>query len=187
MQPFTRVTEDEYLARERSAETKHELINGQMVAMAGARPRHNAIVANLVVALGARLRGSGCRPLGSDQRIYVPATGLYTYPDVSIVCGEPALHPKDDLTITNPRVLFEVLSEGTEAYDRGAKFGHYRSIASLETYVMVTQGEARAERYDRLQEGWHLVEAVGGDAVLELRTVQISIPLSELYVDLPSD
>src|SRR5947209_4150471 len=137
MQPISRMTEDEYLARERVASSKSELVNGQAVAMAGASPRHNAIVRNLLLALGSRLRGKPCQPYPSDLRVHVPATGLYAYPDVTIVCAPIEHHPKDEATVMNPRVIIEVLSAGTEAFDRGAKFAHYRSIASLRTYVLV--------------------------------------------------
>ncbi len=186
MQSFNRVSEDEYLARERSAETKSELVNGVIVAMAGASPRHNGIVRNVIFTLTGQLRGKPCQPYPSDLRIHVPKTGLYTYPDVSIICGAPERHPKDSATILNPRVLIEVLSDDTEAYDRGAKFGHYRSIASLETYVLVTQHEARVEWYERGPNGtWTFHEAVA-DANAELRSIDVSFPASELYADLPA-
>lgn len=130
MQPIGRVTADEYLARERTATEKSELVNGVMVAMAGASKRHNAIVANLLIALGNRLRGTPCRPYPSDMRVHVPATGLFTYPDVTIFCGSPESLNKDSETFLNPRVIIEVLSDKTEAFDRGAKFAHYRSIVT---------------------------------------------------------
>ena len=186
MQPSTRASAEDYLARERGAETKHEFVNGHIVAMAGASPRHNAIVANLLAALVGRLRGQGCRPLASDQRIHVPATGLYTYPDVSVVCGELELHPKDAMTVLNPRVLIEVLSAGTEAHDRGAKFAHYRGLASVQTYVMVSQHEERVERFERGPGGvWVLHESVGLESALELPALTTSVPLGEIYADLP--
>ena len=141
----TVVSEDEYLALERKSETKHELINGVIVAMAGASYEHNTTAANLLVALGMRLRGRPCRPLGSDQRIHIPATGLYTYPDVSVVCGKPEFHSKDRDTLLNPRVIIEVLSDSTEAYDRGAKFAHYRGIPSLAEYALAAQDEPMIE------------------------------------------
>jgi Uma2 family endonuclease len=187
MQPFTRVSEDEYLARERVAETKHELIHGQMVAMAGGSIRHNAMVANLVAALHARLRGKGCLTLPSDQRTHVPATGLYTYPDVTIICGDPQRHRKDSETILNPRVLVEVLSKSTEGYDRGAKFAHYRSIESLQTYLMINLDEPRVERYERGEGVWTLHDVVGEEAILELPALGISVSLGELYGDLPAE
>ena len=180
------VSDDEYLALERAAMTKHELVNGHVVAMAGATPRHNAIVANVLGALVSQLCGKGCRPLASDQRVHVPATGLYSYPDVTIVCGELGLHPKDAMTITNPKVIIEVLSEGTEAFDRGAKFAHYRGIESLQTYVMVAHHEARVERYERGSAGeWVFHESIGEASSLVLGAVGASVALADVYADLP--
>ncbi len=185
MQPHGHTSEDEYLARERTAPSKSELVNGQVLAMAGASPRHNALVRNLLVAIGTRLRGKPCQPYPSDLRVHVPATGLYAYPDVSVVCAPIERHRKDDATVLNPRILFEVLSDGTEAFDRGAKFAHYRSITSLQTYVLVSQTEARVEWYELRTEGWVLHEAVGADAKLHFVSLGIEIPLAELYSDLP--
>jgi Uma2 family endonuclease len=186
MQTTPRVSDDEYLARERASETKHELVNGHVVAMAGATPRHNAMVANVLAALVPRLRGKGCRPLASDQRVYVPATGLYSYPDITIVCGDLGLHPKDSMTITNPKVIIEVLSAGTEAFDRGAKFAHYRGIPSLQTYVMIAQHEERVERYERgAGAEWIFHESLGESSSLELVAVAASIALPDIYADLP--
>ena len=186
MQTTSRISDDEYLALERASETKHELVNGHVVAMAGATPRHNAMVANVLASLVPQLRGKGCRPLASDQRVHVPATGLYSYPDITIVCGDLELHPKDSMTITNPRVIIEVLSEGTEAFDRGAKFAHYRGIPSLQAYVMIAQNEERVERYERgTGAAWIFHEAVIATASLELAAVGASIVLSDIYADLP--
>lgn len=186
MQPSVRVTEDEYLALERKASERHELVNGQIVAMAGATPRHNALVTNTVVALANRPRGKGCRPLASDQRIHVPATGLFTYPDIVVVCGAIELHPRDPMTVLNPRSIVEVLSPTTEAYDRGARFAHYRSITSLRSYVMLSHDEVRLERFERGEAGvWSLHESVGLGALAQLPGLEVSVPLAELYADLP--
>lgn len=116
MQPVGRVTEDEYLAQERVATQKHELVNGHIVAMAGGSPRHNAICANLLRAIGTSSRGGPCTPLTSDQRVHVPATGLFTYPDVTVVCGEAKFHPKDAHVLLTPTLLIEVVSPTTEAH-----------------------------------------------------------------------
>src|SRR5580704_2259236 len=147
MQPLAKhvVTASEYLAAERKSETKHELVNGEVLAMSGASPAHNLIAANLTRRLGELLDRRPCVVLTSDQRIHVPATGLFAYPDLTVVCGRAELHPEDDHTIVNPRVIVEVLSDSTEAYDRGAKFKHYQSIATLEEYVLVASSERRVE------------------------------------------
>ncbi len=176
------VTEDEYLEQERQSETKHELVHGVIVAMAGATPRHNVIAMNLGIALGVRLRGRRCLVFPSDQRVHVAATGLFTYPDLTVVCDAPRFHPSDKDTLLNPRVVVEVLSSSTEGYDRGAKFAHYQSIASLEDYVLVTQTEKRVEHFHRLETGqWLLTVSEGDDAVLALAALGCEIPLSEIY------
>jgi Uma2 family endonuclease len=188
MPPFKGVSEDDYLTRERVAATKSELLNGHVVAMAGASLRHNAIVRNLLFALGSRLRGKSCQPYPSDVRIHVPSTGLYTYPDVSVLCAPLERHAKDSATLLNPRLLLEVLSDATEAYDRGAKFAHYRTLTSLQTYVLVAQNEIRIEWYERGADGaWTLHEAVGEGTTLTLRAIDVSCPVAEIYVDLPSE
>lgn len=180
-----RLTEDEYLEHERQSEAKHELVHGVIVAMAGASPRHNAIAGNLIFALKLRLRGRGCLVLPSDQRVHVEATGLFTYPDVTVVCDRPRFHPKDADTLVNPKVLVEILSPSTEAYDRGAKFAHYQGIGSLEEYVLVTQASTRVEHYRRLESGqWLLTVREGDDAVLELPGLGCEIPLAEIYEDI---
>lgn len=182
MQPVATVTEDEYLAAERLSKTKHELIHGHVVAMAGASARHNAICANLLAVLGARLRGGACRALTSDQRVHVPSTGLYTYPDVTVVCGQPVMHAKDRLTLLNPTVLVEVLSPETEAYDRGAKFHHFQSIESFRGYVLVASSEHRIEHYRRIESHrWELTSYDADDALVELPALGIAIPLAEVY------
>lgn len=190
MQSHARVSEEEYLARERSAQMRSELISGEIVARAGASARHNALARNVLFSLTGRLRGKPCQPYPSDLRIHVPATGLYTYPDVSVVCAPIERHPKDEATIVNPRVLIEVLSERTEAFDRGAKFAHYRSIVSLRTYVLVSSNEPRVEWYVRGDDGiFSLHEAVGGGATVRMRidVLDVTIPVAELYEDLPAE
>jgi Uma2 family endonuclease len=177
-----RLGEDEYLELERRSETKHELVNGVLVAMAGASLKHNSIAANVLGALRVLLRGKGCRAVGSDQRVYVPATGLYTYPDVTVVCGKPEFHPKDPDTLTNPRVLVEVLSDSTEADDRGAKFAHYQGIPSFVEYVLVPQKEPRVEHFRRLETGqWILTVYQGENARVELPALGCELPVGELY------
>lgn len=175
-------SEDEYLALERRSETKHEFINGQIVAMAGASFEHNDIAASVLATLRALLRGKGCKAVGSDQRVHVPATGLFTYPDVTVVCGKPEFHPKDRDTLINPRVLVEVLSDATEAYDRGAKFAHYRSIPSFVEYVLVAQDERRVEHFQRIETGqWLLTVYRGEGARVVLLALGCEVSVEDLY------
>jgi Uma2 family endonuclease len=186
------VTEAEYVEAERRAERKSELVNGEVYAMAGAKPRHNALAMNLAIALGVSLkaRGAPCWVLGSDQRVPVEATKLNTYPDVSVACP-PAFHDTYRDALCNPTVLVEVLSSSTEAYDRGAKFSHYQRLESLTDYVLVSQAEHRVDHFHRVDSGqWLLTPLAGDDAVLELASIGCSIPLADLYAgafELPGD
>jgi Uma2 family endonuclease len=188
-----RFTEDEYLALEARAETKSELINGEIVAMAGASPKHNALAMNVGAALRQRFRErqARCVVYSSDQRVNVPETGLYTYPDVTITCGGARFHPKQPATLVNPRVIVEVLSRSTEGYDRGPKFAHYQMTPSLVEYVLVSQNERRIDHFRRLESGqWLLTICQGDEAVLDLPALECQIPLAEIYDqtdDLPTD
>ena len=119
----------EYLAGERASSVRHEFFAGELFAMAGASWEHSLIKDNLARELGNRLLDGDCRVVTSDLRVKVDATGLYTYPDILVVCGEPAFEDQQFDTLLNPRVLVEVLSETTEKYDRGTKFRHYRQVA----------------------------------------------------------
>lgn len=180
-----RLSEAEYLAKERASDHKHEYVDGEMVAMAGGSPRHNIIATNIAGALWGRLRGGPCRPLNSDQRVHVRETGLYTYPDVTVLCGPPETHPEDRNTLCNPRVIFEVLSSSTEAYDRGAEFGHYRRSPSLVEYVLVSQHERLVEHFRRTDDGhWILTEF--RDGVVRLPALGCELPLDEIYLDAES-
>jgi Uma2 family endonuclease len=179
------VTEDEYLARERLAGAKHELVHGQVVAMAGASPRHNAIAGNIVRALGNRLVERRCLVFPSDQRIHVEATGLYTYPDVSVACDGLRFHAKHQDTLLNPCLIVEVLSDSTEAYGRGAKFAHYRALPSLQEYVLVSQHENEIDHYRRADGGqWVLTFYQGDAASVALPVLGCELPLAEVYAKL---
>ena len=123
-----KLTEAEYLALERAAESKSEFFDGEMFAMAGGSPMHALIAANLIRELGMKLKGRPCKPFTSDLRLKVEATGLLTYPDVSVLCGPLQFAADTDDTVVNPTLLIEVLSDSTEAYDRGEKFQHYRQM-----------------------------------------------------------
>ncbi len=179
----SRVSELEYLSAERAAETKHELWHGVIFAMAGASPRHNALAMEVGVLLRTRLGSGGCRPFGSDQRVHIPASGNYCYPDITVVCGDLDYHSADPDSVLNPQVIVEVLSASTEAHDRGAKFDDYRSIPSLQEYVLVSQDRVRVQVFHRndLPEGSWTVTFFGeGDDVL-LRSLDVELPVAELY------
>ncbi len=180
--PKRKLTPAEYLAIEKKAEFKSEFFNGEMFAMAGASGRHVDVTANLTAELHTRLKGGPCRVRGNDQRVLVDRTGLYTYPDLLIVCGRPEYTAEDSDTLTNPRVVVEVLSESTERYDRTTKFGHYQQIPSVQEYILVAQNEPRCERYVRLDTGeWAVASFVGLEAVLALASVPVHVPMSDIY------
>ena len=180
--PKTKLTPEEYLEFERKSEIKHEYFDGEIFAMSGAKRNHNVIAWNIGGELRQKLKGKNCEAYPGDMRVFVPATGLYTYPDLVVVCGEPEF--QDDVfdTLLNPTLLIEVLSDSTEGYDRGKKFQHYRSIESLREYVLVSQDEARIEKYVKTGDGfWLLSEAVGLDSEIEFSSIECRIPLAEVY------
>jgi Uma2 family endonuclease len=179
-----RFSVQEYLQAENKAETKSEYVNGEIFAMAGASLDHNFVTYPLLTEIGAQLRGGPCMAFGSDLRVRIDASNLYTYPDITVVCGESQVDPNDRCAITNPTVIFEVLSESTESWDRGGKFAHYRLLPSLREYVLVSQKEPRVERYVRSGEKWILTEFVGLEAVFSLETLEVSVPLSSIYARL---
>jgi Uma2 family endonuclease len=180
--PKRKLTPAEYLAIEKKAEHKSEFFNGEMFAMAGASRQHNTLNENLSGEVHARLKGGPCRSYSRDQRVLVDRTGLYTYPDLFIVCGEVETAEDDADTITNPRVVVEVLSPSTERYDRTTKFRHYQQIPSVQEYLLVSQTEPLCERFTRQADGsWALVSFVGLEAVLALSSVPVQVPLADIY------
>jgi Uma2 family endonuclease len=144
-QPNPAPTPEDYLARERRQETRHEYIEGEIRAMTGASRTHNVICINIAPSLHAQPRGKSCKVYINDMRVKVGPTGIYTYPDIAVACGRPQFEDAEVDTLLNPALIVEVLSESTEAYDRGAKFAHYRNIASLQDYLLVSQTECRVE------------------------------------------
>jgi len=178
--PKPHVTEDEYLAFERDAEGKHELINGEIVAMSGGSPRHSLIAQNIGWRLAAALGGGRCLVFSSDLRVQVESTRLYTYPDVTVVCGTPQYSPHDRHTVVNPTLIIEVLSPSTEAWDRGAKFAHYRRLPALQGVLLVSQDACRIEHFQRVaDERWLLTEATEG--TLELAALGVTLRVDEVY------
>jgi Uma2 family endonuclease len=181
-------TVEEYLLLEREAETKSEYFRGEIFAMAGASFRHNAIVANLIQTIGFKLKGKPCRVYPSDLRVKVNRNGLYTYPDVIVVCGKPELEDDKNDTLLNPKVIFEVLSETTEKYDRGKKFQLYRELDSLEEYILVSQEFQRVEKYSRDVSGfWKLQDCTPSYPLLAINPIECELSLSEIYenTDIP--
>ena len=177
-----RLSEGEYLEIERAAEFKSEFFGGEVFAMAGGTFRHSLISTNLAGELRTQLKGHHCTPYNSDLRVKIAATGLLTYPDVSVICGAPEFLDGIEDTVLNPTLLAEVLSDSTEAYDRGKKFEHYRQIGTLRGYLLVSQKEPRIEQFSRQPDGrWLLIEAAGLDATLEVPSLHITLSLAEVF------
>lgn len=188
--PKTLLTPEEYLHKDRQADFKSEFFRGEMFAMAGASAKHNLIVSNAIVTLGSQLKNRPCRVYPSDLRLQIQATGLFTYPDLSIVCGEPQFEYDQGDVLINPDVIVEVLSESTEAYDRGKKFEHYRQIPSLKQYVLIAQDRHSVEVFTRTgTDEWTLRAEQSASASVDLTSIECSLPLSEVYdkVELEAD
>jgi Uma2 family endonuclease len=173
---------DAYLAFERLSDEKHEYLAGEVFAMVGASREHNLIVTNIVAELRQQLKPRPCQVYANDMRVKVDASGLYTYPDVLVVCGEARFEDEQVDTLLNPTLIVEVLSETTEAYDRGEKFEHYRKLASLAEYLLVAQDRVHVEQFVRQPDShWLLAEAHGRDAIVELPAVGAFLALAEIY------
>jgi len=184
--PSTFLTPEQYLEIERKAERKSEYFGGEMFAMSGASREHNILSVNLIAILHPQLRKRGCELYTSDMRVRVTHTGLYTYPDVIAVCGQPRFIDDNVDTLVNPTFLAEVLSPSTEAYDRGRKFEHYRSLESLSEYLLVAQDRLHADLYTRQTDGrWVLMEANRAEDKLELRSIACQISMADLYETVP--
>jgi Uma2 family endonuclease len=176
------LTPEEYLAIERRAETRSEYLDGEMFAMTGGSRNHNLIVLNIGRELSLQLKKRPCEVYVSDQRVRVPATGLYTYPDVTVVCGEPQFEDQELETLLNPTLLIEVLSPSTEAYDRGKKFEHYQTIPSLSEYLLISQGSFRVEQYLRQEANrWLFTSVTGLEGRIALPSIQCELVMAEVY------
>ncbi|RRR69537.1 MAG: Uma2 family endonuclease [Candidatus Viridilinea halotolerans] len=181
-QPQPYITEEAYLEQERRSITKSEYYAGQIYAMTGAKEAHNLIVANVIATLHGQLRRKPCRVYANDMRVKVLQTGLFTYPDVVVVCGQPEFVDKKRDTLTNPTVVIEVLSPSTERYDRGLKFRHYRTIETLNDYILIAQDRHALEYYTRHEHGqWLLSEANALDAQVTLASIACALAIADVY------
>lgn len=178
----TLLSPEDYLTIERQAEAKSEYLAGESFLMAGASERHNLIVANLVGEFRSQLKQRPCKVYPSDMRVKIQATGLYTYPDVIVICEEPEFEDDHKDTLLNPTLIVEVLSPSTEGYDRGKKFEHYRTLKSLSDYLLVAQEAASIEHFIRQADGKWLFSAYQElQATIELASVYCVLPLQEIY------
>jgi Uma2 family endonuclease len=175
-----RYTVEEYLARERVAESKSEFFDGELFAMAGGSKSHNVICFNLIRRLGNALDRKPCQGFPSDMRVVTP-TGLYTYPDASVACGPAEFQDDREDVLLNPVVLFEVLSPSTESYDRGRKFQNYQSIPSLKEYILISQDRPLVEHFTRQAETntWLLESYTEGE--FPLPSLGVSLTVNDLY------
>ena len=179
--PQRHYTLDDYFMVEATSTIRHEYCDGQIFAMAGASVAHNDIAANVLSALRLGLRGSGCRAFGNDLRI-ATANDLFTYPDVSVVCGEPVLVPDRPDTVTNPVLLVEVLSDATRDYDRGEKLAAYQGITTLREVLLVDQHSVSVERWYRGTEGsWSFEDWRSLDAEVLIRAAPARLAIAEIY------
>jgi Uma2 family endonuclease len=175
-------TIEEYLESEAKSDIKREYYRGELFAMSGAAVSHNIIAANLFIGLGVRLKGKPCRPYSSDQRIHIPENTLFTYPDISIICGKPITLNNDNFNALNPIILIEVLSPSTKRYDRGNKFNLYKDIPTLKEYVLVDSESIKVEAWHINQTNrWALQEYKSQEEVLQFQSVSLTMPLMEIY------
>ena len=176
------MSEEEYLEQERASKTKSEYFRGEVFAMAGASREHNLITANIIAELVLQLKNKPCRVYPSDMHLQVEKSGLFTYPDVMVVCDkEKFIDDKKD-TILNPDVIIEVLSDSTESYDRGEKFFNYRQIDSLKEYILVWQKRKKIEKYSRVNSPlWTLTETDDNNQSISLDSIECKLELVNVY------
>lgn len=175
----------EYLAFERASEQKHEYANGEIFAMSGCSREHSLLAGNIQRELGNALLDRACEVHTSDMRVKISSTGRYVYPDASVVCGEPVFEDAEVDTLLNPSVIVEVLSETSEAYDRGDKFAQYRRVPSIMEYVLVSQKEVRIEHFQRQPDGRWLLAILGPGMQLELESIGVVIDVDRVYRKVP--
>lgn len=174
---------ENYLDFERVQTERHEFLDGNVYAMAGESPNHSTICFNLYGIVHSQLRGKGCRGFSPNMKIATNEKGLYSYPDLAIVCGSPTFYDDKKDVITNPTVIFEVLSPSTENYDRGEKYLRYTNqIASLENYILISQDRPFVEIFSKNENGnWEKTEIEGFENSFYLDSIECEVSLSELY------
>jgi Uma2 family endonuclease len=183
-QPSSHATYAEYLALEAKADMKHEYVAGVIYAMAGGTPEHARLQMNIGAALLSALRGRPCAVFSSDLRVRIDATDRATYPDVTVVCGPMQTSPIDKNAVTNPTLIVEVTSESTEADDRGEKFGHYRHLAALQEYVIVSGRTAHVEVWRRNERArWELADEAGPKGAVHLASIDVKVDVGAIYAN----
>ena len=181
-QPKTLLTEEQYLEIERAAEVRSEFYRGEMFAMAGSSEAHNLLVGNLYAIVRPQLHSRGCKAYFVDMRVRISVTGSYFYPDLAVVCGKPEFLKGPPDTLLNPKVVVEVLSQSTERWDRGRKFQNYKTIPSLEQYLLISSDNVFLDLYTRQRSGdWLLSSFDQLEQTVELQSVGCRLPVAELY------
>ena len=179
---YNYVSQEVYLETEREALEKHEYYQGEIFAMSGASGRHNRIFTNLFIDIGIKLKGKGCLPYGSYLRIHIPKNTLYTYPDISIICGEMEFTDDKFDTATNPSVIIELLSNSTRNYDKGEKFTLYRDITSLQEYILIDTEKIHVEKHIRnADNSWQLTDYKSIENSFTISTISRSFMLKDIY------
>jgi Uma2 family endonuclease len=174
-------TYEQYRRFEEATNAKHEYLDGQILAMAGGTPEHAALATAVIGLLEQRLGGTGCYPFSSDLRVRVRSTGLATYPDVTVICGDLERDPDDPNAAVNPTILVEVLSPSTEEYDRGEKASHYKTIPSLHEYLLVSHRERRVDRWQRTVHGEWEQQTAGKGQTLSLSSLGVDLEVDAIY------
>jgi Uma2 family endonuclease len=188
--PKPHFTPEQYLEIDEAAEFKREYYRGEMFAMSGATYAHNVITANTVHQIMNQLAKRPCSVCPSDMRVHTPRTGLYTYPDAVVICGEPKFLDQRETTLLNPTIIIEVLSPSTEAYDRGRKFEHYKSVDSVREYLLIDSERISVTLYRRKSESeWLLITENSLDGTVALESVDCRLALRDLYekVEFPAE
>ncbi|MFN3638536.1 MAG: Uma2 family endonuclease [Chloroherpetonaceae bacterium] len=176
------LTPAEYLAFERQSDVRHEYDGGELRLMAGASRTHNLIAGNIFAICHQQLRGKLCKPFMTDMRIWIQATQRYFYPDIAVICGTAPFVQED--MATDATLIVEVLSDTTEAFDRGKKFESYQCLPSLQEYVLVSQRAVRVEHFHKLSSSeWRYTVLNTPEAVISLEAIGVEIPLHEIYAD----
>ncbi len=177
-----KISIEEYLEMENASKEKHEYYQGDVFVMQGAKFQHNIVTANLLSYLGQKLRGKPCKPYGSDLRVHIESNTLFTYPDISIICGPPAFRNNDKMNLLNPTVLIEVFSPGTKDYDRVGKFRLYRDIPTLREYIMIDPEALSIEAFFINTNGnWELRIIKHINETLRLQSIETMLELNEIY------
>ncbi|MBC7553029.1 MAG: Uma2 family endonuclease [Taibaiella sp.] len=174
-------TVEEYLDLEHEAVEKSEYYQGEIFAMSGAKNQHNIVCMNVLANISLKLRGKPCRPYNSDMRVHIPQNTLFTYPDISVVCGEPEFYKNDEYNLLNPSVIIEVLSPSTRKYDMGRKFELYKAIPTLQEYILIDPGQVNILSYCRNGMEWERKEYSDITTVLIINVIKLRLKLTAVY------